>query len=97
MEKRKVQLTGNATLVGSKNFPAEVTDKMLEAPEGHHAEVQVSVPATMLRGKLRQSSAGNLTCCFALKADNFEVVIVPDKSKETNAEPDLEALAASLM
>ena len=95
MEK-KVQLTGNATILGSKNLPADVINKMLEAPEGSHAEIQINVPATMLHGKLRTSAAGNLTCCFALKADNFEVVIVPDK-KEAGAEPDLDALAESLM
>ncbi len=93
---KKVQVTGSATIIGSKSLSTEVFDKMLEAPEGQHAELLVKFPVgAILKGEAKKSKSGNITCRFAIKSDNYEIVIVPDKAEKK--EVNLDELTASLL
>jgi hypothetical protein len=92
---KKVQIGGYATIIGSKNYPEGDAEKLLEAPEGYHAELKVNVPAS-IQGKLKKNAkTGSLACYFAIKSSDCEIVIVPDKEKSPNV--DKTKLAASLM
>lgn len=91
----KVQINGSATIINTKELATEVKNKMLEAPDGYHIELQVNTP---LHGKLYISPAGSLTCRLTLKAKNYELVAVPDKAKKSEVtQEEIDALANSLL
>ncbi len=103
----KLQVTGFATIAGSKKLSQEVRDTVLEASEGkvkaiHAKMVDSEGNETVLKGRLGLSSAGSLTARFAMKIESFELVEVDDPAlktsddKKANKEAKAKASAAEL-
>lgn len=92
---KKVQITGCATLIGSKNLSDEDKGSVLEAPDGHHIELRVK--PSILKGKVVTSSAGSLMCRFSLQSEDFELVTVPNKVSKNASPEELQAQAEALL
>jgi hypothetical protein len=91
----KLQISGWATVINSKKYSEEDCKKILEAPEGYHAELKFNISNSM-QGKLkRNKNTGSIACHFAVKTSDCEVVIVPDKDKK--GEDSLKKSAESLL
>jgi len=79
----KLQVTGFATIAGSKKLPQEVRDEVLAASEGKVKSLRAVMTdsegnETVLKGKLVLSSSGSLMARFAMKINSFELVEVDD-------------------
>ena len=105
----RLQLNGFATVAGSKKLPSEVKEEILKASEGKVKSIHASLTdaegnVVVLKGKAQLSSAGSITCRFALKLEHFELVEIDDPkmaktnaSKEEKAEARVNELAAELL
>lgn len=85
-----VQLTGNATIIGSKALSDEEKAKVLSAAEGKRKVVRLHLVdaqgnETVLEGRLYESKSGSLTARIMLQSEDCKVVEVATKAAKDDS------------